>query len=70
MMQKVGVVTLKSSHENLMKNYLKIREIKHSYLLVKAEEMQEYLACTMRSCFAVDKEFSKIKKSIEKYIKN
>jgi uncharacterized protein YyaL (SSP411 family) len=70
MMQKVGVVTLKSSYENLMKNYLNIREIKHPYLLVKVEDMQEYLACTMRSCVAVDKEFSKIKKSIEKYIKN
>jgi len=67
MMQKVGIVTLKSSQQNLMKNTLKIKQIKHPYLLVKAEEMEEYLACTMRSCFAVDKEFSKIKKSVEKY---
>ena len=70
MMQKVGIVTLKSSEQNLVKNSLKIKQIKHPYILVKAEEMEEYLACTMRSCFAVDKEFSKIKKSVEKYIKN
>ena len=67
MMQKVGVVTLKSSKKRLQTNMLKIQQLKYPYVLIKAEKNENYIACTMRSCFAIEKDFSKIKKRIESY---
>ena len=69
LMQEKGVVVLKNSKVKLEKNRVKISNINYPYLLSKESQTdtkEEYLACTMRSCFAIDTELSKIRKSIEK----
>ncbi len=70
LMQKINVVTLKNSKETLLENRVKIQEIKYPYILTKAQKLDEYLACTMRRCFAKDKEFKSIKKNILLNIRN
>ncbi|WP_373036721.1 thioredoxin domain-containing protein [Sulfurimonas sp.] len=71
LMQKERVVTIKNNKESLKRDFIKIKKIKYPYVLIKKKDMvSEYLACTMRSCFAVDKEFSKIKINIEENIRN
>jgi len=54
LMQKLGVVVLKSSKENLMKNTKIIQKVQYPYLLTKAKEYNDFLACTLRRCFAKD----------------
>jgi uncharacterized protein YyaL (SSP411 family) len=71
LMLQEETVILKNTKKSLKKDYLKIKSIKYPYVLMKKEESSsEYLACTMRSCFAVEKEFSKIKTEIEDKIRN
>jgi uncharacterized protein YyaL (SSP411 family) len=71
LMQTEKVVTLKNTKQTLKKDFLKIKNIEYPYLLLKAENVDiNYLACTMRSCFAVEKEFSNIKLKIEQNIRN
>jgi uncharacterized protein YyaL (SSP411 family) len=71
LMLQEEVVTLKNTKETLERDVSKIKNIKHPYVLMKKEETSsEYLACTMRSCFAVEKELSKIKIKIEEKIRN
>ena len=65
LMQKEGVVTIKSTKENLLKYMKEIDSIKYPYITLKVENSDEFLACTMRSCFAIDKDFQKVKKIIE-----
>ncbi len=69
LMQNIEVVTLKSNREALKKNRLKIAKIKYPYLLKKPQRYNEYLACTMRSCFAIDKSFKNIQRAIEEKIR-
>ena len=71
LMQKEEVVTLKNSKKALKNNFLKIKSIRHPYLLIKEDKTDgKYLACTMRSCFAIEKEFKTVKKAIEDNIRN
>lgn len=71
LMQKIEVVTLKNSKDKLKKDFLKIKSIKHPYLLIKKDKTDgKYLACTMRSCFAIEKNISDIKIKIENNIRN
>jgi len=68
LMQYMGVVVLKNSQKRLKEEREKIAQISYPYLLskvAKTNAKEEYLACTMQSCFAIDRELSKIKKSIE-----
>lgn len=65
LMQKHKLVTLKSSVDNLEKNSAEIRNIKYPFVVVKEEKTDNYLACTMRSCFAVDEKYENIHKIIE-----
>lgn len=69
LMQSLGVVTLKNTKEQLMQEATVIKKIKYPYLLSKKSTVDEYLACTMRSCFAKEKELEKIEKSIEQIIR-
>ena len=65
LMQEEGIVILKNSKEILQKNALKIKKINYPYLHLKIDKTNEnYLACTMRNCFAIDKELENIEKSI------
>jgi len=69
MLQK-GVVVLKSSTENLLKNKSKIAKISYPYLLTKEKNQSAYLACTLRVCFAKEEDFEDIKEKIEAYRDN
>ena len=66
LMQKFGIVTLKNRQKQLQKDYLKIKKIEYPFVVTKVIDNDTYVACTMKSCFAVDKKFVNIKKSIEK----
>ena len=66
LMQKLGVVTLKSSKENLTQMMKNIEDTKYPFIVLKANKGDDYLACTMKSCFAIDKDYEKVKKIIEK----
>jgi uncharacterized protein YyaL (SSP411 family) len=70
MMQSLGVVMLKNTKEQLIKEKNAIQKIKYPYVLTKKSELDEYLACTMRSCFAKEKELKNIEKSIDNIIRN
>ncbi|WP_373003789.1 hypothetical protein [Sulfurimonas sp.] len=70
-MQKEEVVILKNTKEALKRDFLKIKNIKYLYVFMKKEGTNfEYLACTIRSCFAVEKELYNIKIKIEEKIRN
>ena len=69
LMKNIEVVTLKGSRQALKQNKLKIATIKYPYLLKKPQRYNEYLACTMRSCFAIDKNLDTIQKTIEEKIR-
>ncbi len=69
LMQEMEVVTLKNKKELLQKDRGVIEAIEYPYLLTKAEALDEYLACTVRSCFAIDKSLEVVKKKIEEKIR-
>jgi len=60
LMQNLKIVSLKSNRENLIKNRLKIKRIKYPFVLSKKSEDSEYLACTMRRCFAKEAKLEKV----------
>ncbi len=62
---KAGVVTLKSSRENLQKYKEEIKNIAYPFLLQKIHPYSEYLACRLGLCFATAKIFKGIKSEIE-----
>jgi uncharacterized protein len=65
LMQQEGIVTLKNSKKILQRDYLKIKKINYPYVQLKMDKTnQNYLACTMRNCFAIDKKLENIEKSI------
>ena len=66
LMQSQKIITLKNSKKTLKKDFFKIKDIKYPYIITKNTNSNFfYLACTIRSCFAIDKKFKKIKKAIE-----
>jgi uncharacterized protein YyaL (SSP411 family) len=64
LMQKYGVPVVKSSKKNLLKNRKEIERIPYPYLLREPGEYEDYLACTLRRCFAKEKTLFGIKKAI------
>ena len=69
LMQKYGVVVLKASQSNLKNNRKCIAKISYPYLLTKAKEYDDYLACTLRQCFAKEKNIGDIIEKIVEYEK-
>jgi uncharacterized protein YyaL (SSP411 family) len=69
LMQKEGVVSLKSKRENLLRNHKKIQEISYPYVVTMPKDYNDYLACTLRQCFSKEKEFTLIVEKINKYKK-
>ncbi|WP_324172803.1 thioredoxin domain-containing protein [Sulfurimonas sp.] len=68
LMQKQKVVTLKNSKEILLQDKRKIKKISYPYILSKKDKTKgNYLACTMRSCFASTPNFYEIKDKIQAY---
>jgi len=68
LMQKYKVVTLKNSKNVLLKNIKKILKIRYPYIVLKEDSNGVYLACTMKSCFAIEKKLYSVKTAIENYI--
>ena len=66
LMYKEGIIVLKSKKENLQKNRQQLTKITYPYLLTKAKPFDDYLACTLRQCFAKEKTLNKLIKSIKK----
>jgi len=58
---------LKSKKANLLQNMDKIDKIQFPFLIIKATTNQEYLACTINSCFAYGKDIDKVLKKIQNY---
>jgi hypothetical protein len=69
LMQKYGIVVLKSSKENLLKNLLTIEKSSYPYVLREAKKYDDYLACTLRQCFAKEKNLNKMIKIINTFQK-
>ena len=66
LMQTLKITTLKSKKENLLANRVEIKKIKYPYVLSKKEKYEDYLACTLRLCYAKDKELKRVIERIEK----
>ncbi len=60
LMQKNEVILLKSKKKNLIDNRKKIQEIEYPYLMCAAKDYDDYLACTLRQCFAKERSLEKI----------
>ncbi len=62
---KKGVVAIKSSKENLMKNSVKIEKIEYPFILKGVVKKDLWLSCDSGSCFAYNENFEKVVKAIE-----
>lgn len=69
LMQSLKLVSLKSKKENLLSNQLKIKSINYPFVLSKKSEDDEYLACTMRRCFAKEAKLEKVIHQIQENIR-
>jgi len=69
LMQKYGIVVLKSSQKNLKRESLAIAKLSYPYLVTKATYYDDYMLCSMRQCFAKAKSFENIAKSVVEYEK-
>ncbi len=58
-------ILIKSNKNNLLKNKIIIEKIKYPFIFTKTEKTDLFLACDDKSCFAFDKNLSKIIKLIE-----
>lgn len=65
LMNKIKVLTLKSSKKNLLANAKRIDTIAYPFLLTKVESFDKYLTCSLDSCFSIDNNLDKIIKDIE-----
>ena len=71
LMQKFGVVVIKSSKENLVKHTNKkiIYSINYPYVLTEKKPYDDYLACTIGRCFIKDKSLKNVAMQINRFIK-
>ncbi len=58
-------VVLKSTKENLIQNRKLINQIKYPFVLLKPTKDQNFLACKIDHCFAMDKELAEVIKKIK-----
>jgi len=58
---------LKSTKDNLLDNQEKIYSQNNPYLVIKAVEDNQYLACTINSCFSFDNNLDKVLEGINNY---
>jgi len=66
LMFEYGSVFLKSTKDNL--NRVDTNAIKYPFVYKYVDNLNEYLACKMNSCFSTDVKFEKVKKDIESLI--
>ncbi|RLA58600.1 MAG: thioredoxin domain-containing protein [Epsilonproteobacteria bacterium] len=67
---ELGSIAIKSSKEKLIENKGYFALITYPFLLSKAENSNEYLACTRTSCFAHDKNITKVIEQINQVVKH
>ncbi|WP_458699410.1 thioredoxin domain-containing protein [Sulfurospirillum sp. 1307] len=60
-------IVLKSNKNNLIKYQDEISTIRYPFLLRSVENIDKYLACDEKSCFAIDEKLSDIEKQIIAY---
>lgn len=60
-----GIVGIKGDRNRLLKNRLAIKGLEYPFVLMKAEKLEGFVACDMKSCFAFGKDFNKIKRAVE-----
>ena len=61
-----GVVGIKGNRRALLRARHAIGKFDYPYILLKAEEMEGFTACDMRSCFGFGKTVGEVKEAIEK----
>ncbi len=66
LMQHYGVVTLKHRKALLLQDRKRIEEINYPFLLSRASDEKEFLACKVDRCFAYSRDFLHVKEQIEK----
>ncbi len=66
---KVGDVIIKSKKEKILKNLKKILDINYPYVFVKEEDIEQFLACKIDTCFISDNDLNKVIKGIENLLK-
>ena len=69
LMQELGIVVLKSTKKNLSKNANIIQNVQYPYVLTKAKEHSDFLACTLRRCFVKESNITNVLHVIEKEFK-
>ncbi|WP_456449653.1 thioredoxin domain-containing protein [Hydrogenimonas sp.] len=60
-----GIVGIKGDRNRLLKNRLAVERLEYPFVLMKAEKLEGFVACDMKSCFAFGKDFKKIKRAVE-----
>ncbi|WP_226966486.1 hypothetical protein [Sulfurimonas sediminis] len=66
LMQKLGIVVVKSSKDNLLKNAKILQTTDYPYVLSEVKPDKDFLACTLRRCFVKDKNIENIIQTINK----
>ena len=61
-----GIVGIKSSRNELLRAKHAVGSIDYPFLLLKAEKMEGFVACDMRSCFAFGSDLKKVEEVVEK----
>ncbi len=57
-------IVIKSTKDNLEQNRAELNSIKYPYILFKPSKDEEFLACKIDLCFAIDKDLDKVIKKI------
>ncbi len=63
---RYGDIILKAKKERLLANRKRISEVRYPFLLTKAEQVDRYLLCDMQTCFANDRNLTKILKRVQR----
>jgi hypothetical protein len=63
--QEIGDVVIKSSSEYLSKAEAKIVNIDYPFILTNVQNIRNYLACKLSTCFAESRSFDELVKKIE-----
>ncbi len=66
LMQHYGVVTIKHRNEVLLEYQMRLQKINYPFLLSRASNEKEFLACKVDRCFAYSRDFLHVKDQIEK----
>ncbi|WP_201352802.1 thioredoxin domain-containing protein [Hydrogenimonas urashimensis] len=64
-----GVIAIKAKRDTLLRYRVAIENIGYPFLVKEAEEIEGFVACDMRACFAMGKAFETIKEAIEERVR-